>query len=143
MNLQLNRRRSRIDMIPMIDVMFFMLVFFMLFSTINGAQTGVPVNLPKVFHLGNIVENTMVISITDDSRIYLGKQLLELNELKEQISKQLLNDPATRIIIRPDATVTYREIVRVMDTLASAGLERPLLGVDRQQIPNNQLRIEN
>jgi biopolymer transport protein ExbD len=136
MNLQVKRRRPRIELVPMIDVLFFMLVFFMLFSTLNGAQTGVPVDLPKVLHLGNVAENTLVISITADTRLYLGKQLLGLDELKQQVGREIQNNPATRVIVRPDAVVLYQEIVRVMDILASAGVEKPLLGVDRQQTPN-------
>ena len=136
MNLQVKRRRARIELVPMIDVLFFMLVFFMLFSTLNGAQTGVPIDLPKALHLGDVEQNTIVISITSDSQIYLGKQLLELDELKSKVGQQLQSDPATRVIIRPDAVVSYQAIVQVMDALASIGVEKPLLGVDRQQIPN-------
>ena len=136
MNLQIKRRRARIELVPMIDVLFFMLVFFMLFSTINGSQTGVAVQLPKALHLGNPANNSLVITITADSQLYLGKQRLEINTLKQQVERQIQNDPATQVIVRPDATVTYDKIVRVLDSLASAGVEKPLLGVDRQQIPN-------
>jgi Biopolymer transport protein len=136
MNLEIKRKRPRIELVPMIDVLFFMLVFFMLFSTFKGAQTGVPVQLPKALHLGNTTDSTLVISITADSSLYLGKQLVELEQLKQQVAKQVGNEPETKVIVRPDAVVSYQEIVKVMDILASAGVEKPLLGVDRQQIPN-------
>jgi biopolymer transport protein ExbD len=136
MNLQIKRRKSRIELVPMIDVLFFMLVFFMLFSTINGSQTGVPVQLPKALHLGDAANNSLVISITADAQLYLGKQLLGLSALRQQVGLQIKNDPATQVIVRPDAAVSYQEIVKVMDALASIGVEKPLLGVDRQQIPN-------
>jgi biopolymer transport protein ExbD len=137
MNLQIQRKRPRIELVPMIDVLFFIVVFFMLFATLNGAQTGIPINLPKALHLGNVVENTIVISITGDARIYLGKQSMGLDQLKQQVKTELQNNPETRIIVRPDAVVTYQKIVTVMDALASVGAEKPLLGVDRQQIPNS------
>jgi biopolymer transport protein ExbD len=136
MNLQIKRRRARIELVPMIDVLFFMLVFFMLFSTINGTQTGVPIDLPKALHLGNVTQNSLVISINSNSQLYLGKQLLGLDELKSKVDQQLKDDPTTRVIVKPDAVVSYQEIVNVMDALASVGVEKPLLGVDRQQIPN-------
>ncbi|HBF37508.1 MAG TPA: hypothetical protein DDW50_09335 [Firmicutes bacterium] len=136
MNLQIKRRKSRIELVPMIDVLFFMLVFFMLFSTINGSQTGVAVRLPKALHLGNTANNSLVVTIAADSQIYLGKQKIGINSLKQQIGRQIQKDPATQVIVRPDATVTYERIVKVLDSLASAGVEKPLLGVDRQQIPN-------
>ena len=136
MNLQIKRRRSRIELVPMIDVLFFMLVFFMLFSTINGSQTGIAVQLPKALHLGNPANNSLVITLTADSQVFLGKQQVGIPELERQVKQQIQKDPATQVILRPDAVVTYDQIVKVMDMLASIGVEKPLLGVDRQQIPN-------
>lgn len=137
MNLEIKRKRPRIELVPMIDVMFFMLVFFMLFSTINGAQTGIPIDLPKALHLGDVNDNTLVISINSDSQLYLGKQSVSLGQLRQQVGQEMRNNGDTRVIIRPDAVVPYKVIVDVMDTLAEAGVARPLLGVDRQQIPNS------
>ena len=136
MNLQIKRRRSRIELVPMIDVLFFMLVFFMLFSTINGSEAGVAVQLPKVLHMGEAANNSLVITITADSQVYLGKQQIEMSKLRQQVGLQLQKDRETQVIVRPDAAVTYEKIVKVMDVLAGIGVEKPLLGVDRQQIPN-------
>ncbi len=136
MNLQIKRRRPRIELVPMIDVLFFMLVFFMLFSTINGSEAGVPVQLPKVLHMGDAANNSLVVTITADSQVYLGKRQIEINQLKQLVGLEMQKDPATQVIVRPDAAVTYERIVKVMDVLADTGVEKPLLGVDRQQIPN-------
>ncbi len=136
MNLQIKRRRPRIELVPMIDVLFFMLVFFMLFSTINGSEAGVPVQLPKVLHMGEAANNSLVVTITAGSQVFLGKRQIEINQLKQLVGLELQKDPATQVIVRPDAAVTYERIVKVMDVLADTGVEKPLLGVDRQQIPN-------
>lgn len=136
MNLQIKRRRPRIELVPMIDVLFFMLVFFMLFSTINGSEAGVPVQLPKVLHMGDAANNSLVVTITAGSQVYLGKRQIEINQLKQLVGLELQKEPATQVIVRPDAAVTYERIVKVMDVLADTGVEKPLLGVDRQQIPN-------
>lgn len=136
MNLQIKRRRPRIELVPMIDVLFFMLVFFMLFSTINGSEAGVPVQLPKVLHMGNAANNSLVVTITAGSQVYLGKRHIGINQLKQMVGLELQKDPATQVIVRPDAAVPYEKIVKVMDVLADTGIEKPLLGVDRQQIPN-------
>ncbi len=136
MNLQIKRRRPRIELVPMIDVLFFMLVFFMLFSTINGSEAGVPVQLPKVLHMGNAANNSLVVTITAGSQVYLGKRQIKINQLKQLVGLELQKDPAVQVIVRPDAAVAYERIVKVMDVLADTGVEKPLLGVDRQQIPN-------
>lgn len=131
MKFQINRRRSRIELVPMIDVMFFMVIFFMLFSTLNSAQNGVAVDLPKALQLGEPKNNSVVISINKDSQLFIGKQKINLTGLGERIRLELGKDPKTNVIINPDTVVSYGELIKVMDVLAGAGVQRPLLGVTR------------
>jgi biopolymer transport protein ExbD len=139
-NFQINRRRPRIELVPMIDVVFFILFFFLMFSTLKTAQTGVPVDLPKTTHLGRPEQNTIVVTIAKDTRVYFGTEAVNLSELNRRINTELKKDEQTRVIIKPDASVPYRELIRVMDSLAAAGVQQPLLGVDRQQIPGGTPR---
>ena len=137
MKLQVKRKRPRIEIVPMIDVIFFMLVFFMIFATFKTAQTGVKVDLPKTTHLGENEQNTAVISITRDGRVFFGKQEVSLAELRVKTATVLQKDQGSQFVIKPDATVGYQDLIKVMDIMAEAGVTHPLLGVDRQQIPNN------
>jgi biopolymer transport protein ExbD len=137
MILQVKRRRPRIEIVPMIDVMFFMLIFFFLFSTLKTGQSGVEVELPKTVNMGKSVQNTVVISITKEERIYFGKEPVRLEELGQRAAGELRQDPGSRFVVKPDAAVPYAELIKVMDALAGAGVEQPLLGVDRGQIPKS------
>lgn len=137
MNLQVKRRRPRIEIVPMIDVIFFLLVFFFLFSTLKTSQSGVEVESPKTVNIGKSVENTVVISITQEERIYFGKEPVRLGELGQRAAAELRQDPASRFVVKPDAAVPYAELIKVMDALAGAGVKQPLLGVDRRQIPKS------
>ena len=121
----------------MIDVMFFMLVFFLLFSTLKNAQTGVEVNLPKAMHLGEAKQNIVVISINQEAQIFFGKTPLSLDGIQRQVATELLKDGQTQFIIKPDATVPYSVLISLMDRLAEAGVKRPLWGVDREQFPKS------
>ena len=135
MKLQVVRKKPRIEIIPMIDVMFFMLVFFMLFSTLKSAQTGIPVDLPKTLNAGKVAQNDIIISIDQNSRYYFGRQPVGLMQLTERVASEIEKDPQTRVIIKPDAAVSYGELIKVMDALAGIGVENPLWGVDRQKAP--------
>ncbi|MCL6588890.1 MAG: biopolymer transporter ExbD [Firmicutes bacterium] len=132
MDLRIKRKRPRIELIPMIDIMFFMLVFFMLFSTLKTAQTGVEVELPKALHLGQTAQNTVVISITQNKRLFFGKDPVLADGLTARVRQELQNDASTVFIVKPDTSVPYGDLVKVMDILAGAGVERPLLGVERE-----------
>jgi biopolymer transport protein ExbD len=137
MEFQIKRRRGRIEIVPMIDIMFFMLVFFMLFSTLDKAKTGIEVELPKTVNIGAAKTNTVVISINKDGQFFFGQNQVNLDQLQTEIRREIVKDPRTRFIIRPDATVPYGDIIRVTDLLASEGIYKPLWGVDRQQMPKS------
>jgi biopolymer transport protein ExbD len=132
---QVKRRRPRIEIVPMIDVIFFMLIFFFLFSTLKTNQSGVEVNLPKTVNIGKSQLNTVVISITKEKKIYFNKELIGLAELERKAAEELRQNPGSRFVVKPDAKVAYVELIKVMDALAGVGVEQPLLGVDRRQIP--------
>jgi biopolymer transport protein ExbD len=137
MEFQIKRRRGRIEIVPMIDIMFFMLVFFMLFSTLDKAKTGIEVELPKTVNIGAAKTNTVVISINKDGQFFFGQNQVNLDQLQTEIRREIVKDPRTRFIIRPDETVPYGDIIRVTDLLASEGIYKPLWGVDRQQMPKS------
>lgn len=137
MELKIKRRRPRIEIVPMIDVIFFLLIFFFLFSTFKTAQSGVEVDLPKTVNIGKSQQNTIVISINKERRIFFGKELVGLTELERKVAGELQQDPESRFVVKPDAKVPYAELIKVMDVLAGAGVKQPLLGVDRHQIPKS------
>lgn len=137
MKFQIKRRPSQIIIVPMIDVLCFLLIFFFLFSTLKGGQTGVEVNLPKAVHLGQTEQNTVVISIDASSQIFYGRDPVELSELEYLVANSLREDPATRFVVKPDAAVPYQEIITVTDALANQGVDKPLWGVDRQEMPKS------
>lgn len=139
MILQVKRRRPRIEIVPMIDVIFFLLIFFFLFSTLKTSQSGVEVELPKTVNMGQSQPNTVVISITKEDKIYFGKEPVGLVELERKAAGELEQDPGSRFVIKPDGVVPYAELIKVMDALAGAGVKQPLLGVDRRQIPKTTL----
>lgn len=127
------------ELVPMIDVMFFILIFFMLFATFNTDRAGVPVELPKTVQLGSMKSNAVVVSINKDSELFLGKQKVSIPEIVATVRSELRKDPKTDVIINPDKVVSYGELIKVMDALSGAGVQKPLLGVDRRQMPRNAL----
>ncbi|HOP73486.1 MAG TPA: biopolymer transporter ExbD [Bacillota bacterium] len=137
MKLQIKRRVPRIDIVPLIDVLCFMLIFFFIFSTFKSAQTGVEVDLPKTVHLGQTEQNTVVISIDHNVQVFFGEEPVSMAVLGDRIAEELSRNRETRFIVKPDASVPYRAIIAVTDALASFGVDKPLWGVDRQQMPHS------
>jgi biopolymer transport protein ExbD len=135
MEFKIKRKSRKIEIVNMIDIMFFMLIFFMLFSTFDKAKTGVEVDVPKTVNIGVTKQNTAVISINQNAQIFWGKDPVTLEELQIHVREELTKDATTCFVIKPDRQVRYEELIRVTDSLASVGVYKPLWGVDRQQMP--------
>ncbi|HEY8464764.1 MAG TPA: biopolymer transporter ExbD [Bacillota bacterium] len=135
MEFKIKRKRGRIEITNMIDVTFFILIFFMLFSTFDKTKSGIEVELPKALHIGTPQHDVVVISIDRNSQMYYGKKPVSLEELKTSVVNELAVNAQARFVVRPDAAVPYADLVRVTDLLASAGVAKPLWGVDREQMP--------
>jgi biopolymer transport protein ExbD len=136
MEFKIRRRPSKIEIVPMIDIMFFMLVFFMLFATFEKVKTGIEVDVPKTVNIGESNQNTTVISIDRNDQVFWGQEPVSIEQLKMKVREELKKDAAARFVIKPDAQVRYEKLINVTDSLASEGVFKPLWGVDRQRIPN-------
>jgi biopolymer transport protein ExbD len=116
------RNKARIELIPMIDVMMFLLVFFVLISINVIPGFGLGVNLPSAAHSTvQHAKKTVILSIQKDGQIFVGEQPVQLDELHASIQQQLKANETPILIINGDSSVEYRYFVQTLDTLKGAG----------------------
>jgi len=121
-------KRGRIEIIPMIDVMFFLLATFMLASLSMQNLHSLPVNLPQG-HAAPIQAKTPVtLTITPDSRIYLDKTQVTLNSLAPTL-KTMLSGPDASIIVAADSSAPNGITVQAMIKARDAGAQHFLIAV--------------
>jgi biopolymer transport protein ExbD len=122
-------KKARIEIIPMIDTIFFLLVFFMV-ATLSMAQfRGVEVNLPKSASGRDApAENTM-ITITRERLIYLDKVPIEPGRLRQSLARQLERTPNLLVIINADEGVEHGKVVEIMDEARQAGVKKLSIAV--------------
>jgi len=121
--------KARIEIIPMIDVIFFLLVFFMISTlsmTING---GLPVNLPKAATSQKDLHDSFNITVTQDGTIFLNKEPTSLPELGQRVKTGLEQEPELVVIINADDRALHGAIVAVMDEVRLAGVSRLAIAV--------------
>lgn len=129
-----NRGNGRIDIVPMIDVIFFLLVFFIIFSRFDAeGGTGIPVELPKAATASAQSSKEIMITITKSLQLYFNDQRVSRNELEAYIAEALRDNPARPVIIKADREVQYEHIVMVMDMVGKSGGYRLNLAADRPQ----------
>ena len=117
-------KKGKIEIIPMIDVMFFLLATFILASIAMQKYQGVTVNLNKG-SAENINEQTqsITISITHDNLVYINKNQVLLTEIANNLEK-LINDKNNNILIASDENSKQGVVMQAMLEAKKAGAKK-------------------
>ena len=117
--------------IPMIDIMFFLLVFFMLGTLYMIEQKSLPVKLPSAQNA--IIDQTsnFTITIKKDGTLYIEDKQTNLSSLVNQAKLEAKQKPTMSIIIRADKDTDYGKVITIMDGLKAAGITRFGLATDK------------
>jgi biopolymer transport protein ExbD len=109
-----------VDLVPMIDVVFQLVVFFMLSSTLV-TRTGLNLDLPGASAAQERVTSSIVLAIVSEDEVYLGDQRLTLETLDEVLAaeRELASDRS--ISIEADRSLAYGTMVAVLDVLRRNG----------------------
>jgi biopolymer transport protein ExbD len=110
-----------IIVIPMIDVMMFLLFFFMVASLAMAVQNGLPVSLPKASTGKDQRAQTVTITLTPDGSIYLNLAKTTIDKLGEGLRAVGVN-AHTLVTLNSDEHVPYGTVVAVMDESRKAGV---------------------
>lgn len=125
-----NRKTPELNIIPMIDIMFFLLVFFMLSTMYMIDLKTIPVKLPKAASAATDTSTTFAVSMKSDGSIYLGDTLTDINALVMQASMEQKNNPNFAIVIRAERDIDYGKVITLIDKLKGAGITRFGLATD-------------
>jgi biopolymer transport protein ExbD/biopolymer transport protein TolR len=125
--MQLSRRRSAvgtslsdINITPFVDVVLVLLIIFMITAPV--LQSGIEVELPKTKTVKAIAEERLVVTIDRSERLYLGNNLVNVNQLGEVLQAKMPAG-AQSVFVRCDESVPFGTFATVMDTIRQAGIE--------------------
>ena len=123
--MKFSRPRSRseevfINLTPLIDVVFLLLIFFMVSTTFATIRYGIKVDLPRTTTPEERIEENIVISITKDNQIYLGKKWVKEENLVSLLRREIKRK-GSLVIINADKEVKHGRVVRIMDLARKAG----------------------
>lgn len=117
-------KRARIEIIPLIDVIFFLLATFVLFTLSLNKSNGVKVNLP-VSETGVVRDPTGVtISVTDEGTLAWNKDLITLDEFQQRLLQYHQQEPDGRILINGDERAFFAQAIYVFDESRKAGFKQ-------------------
>lgn len=129
------RRKKKIDvsleLAPMIDVVFLLLIFFMV-STTFVSQTGIKIKLPSATTAKEQKYKDIVITVTKHNKIYFLDKLCNLTELSKLVLKEKKLYPHKKVIIKGDKEAEYQTIIDVLDILRSSKIEAVALATQKR-----------
>lgn len=115
-------KKARIEMIPLIDVIFLLLVTFILFTMSMTVHRGVPVALPTA-STGTIEKKNVIdISVRQDGSLFIEGEKILLPRLAVRIAALHRNAPEKIVLISGDRKTSYEVMVAVMDAVRKAGI---------------------
>jgi biopolymer transport protein ExbD len=116
------KHHARIEIIPLIDIMFFLLASFMMVSLSQVTLKGMKVNLPT--GASGQVQNKkdyLSLSVDKDGYYYFDKQKIALEEILPKLQQVYKTNPEAKIFIRGDAEAVHGNVTRMLDQIRSSG----------------------
>lgn len=123
-------QRPSVNILPMIDVIFAILAFFILSSLYLTKAEGLPVNLPQAVTATPQSKIDVTLTITAEGALFLGDEPVELADLADSVSA-LAPDRPIVVTIRADETTGHGRVVAAMDALRT--LEQVSLAISTTQ----------
>jgi biopolymer transport protein ExbD len=110
-----------IDMSPMIDMVFLLLIFFVVASVV--VEDKVKVAIPSAFYakVPEDITGRLVVSINQQEDLFIGTRKISMEELEKVLATEMEVNPKLRVMIRADGEVQYEVNEKVMEACAEAG----------------------
>ena len=123
--------QPQLMIIPMIDIIFFLLVFFMMSTLYMVEQHTIPVNLPRAAAVQQDKPISVQVTVLENGNILFNQEEMPLPLLAKRIHLELGKQADTVFILRGDKQVAYGQVISVLDALKQAGAHRVSVAVEK------------
>ncbi|HML32936.1 ExbD/TolR family protein [Sporomusa sphaeroides] len=126
-------RQPKLMIIPMIDIIFFLLVFFMMSTLYMVEQRTLPVSLPQASAAQADVAKNVTITIARDGAVYVEQEQIPPELFKARIQAQLARQADSAFVLRADKQAEYGRVVQVLDELKALGVKKVAVATEQAQ----------
>lgn len=110
--------------IPMIDIIFFLLVFFMMSMLSMVVQRSIDLSMPSAQTAKISVHESVPVSITQDGSIYVEREKIARKDFRRRMEIEKNRNPELNVILRADAKSEHEAFVYVLDQVKAVGINR-------------------
>ena len=115
---------------PMIDMIFLLLVFFIVSTMYMSEIKTIPIRLPVAQNSETVSKSNFAVTVKKDGVLYLDDNKIEMKQLVANAAAESKRDAAFSVIIRADGEANYKTVIKLMDELKGAGVTRFGLATD-------------
>jgi biopolymer transport protein ExbD len=122
-----SRKKARIEIIPLIDVIFFLLATFVLFTLSLNRIQSLPIDLPMASTVQNQETSTkdmVTIQVSDQGNLYWNRELFDIDELPGRLEQYKKTAELPRILVAGDDRAKWGITVQVLDRVRKSGIEK-------------------
>lgn len=122
----------QINIVPMIDVIFAILIFFIISTLYLTRSEGLPVNLPKAVTTQPLRQTQINVTISANGQIALNRKLIKLQNLEDAVRSIVKPNAESTVVLNADEKVPYGRVVSVMDRLNQISGVKLAIAVQKQ-----------
>ena len=118
-----------IDLTPIIDMVFLLLIFFLVATTFHQTEREMQVALPAATSAGPISATLreIIVNVDAEGRIIVNGRTIDAQELRSLIERAVAGNPQQKVTVRGDRRTAYVNIIRVLDVCKGSGVQEPYL----------------
>ena len=116
-----DEEEADIDMTPMLDVVFIMLIFFIVTASFVK-EAGIDVNRPEAATAVKKDRANILIAISDKGEIWINKRRIDVRAVQANIERLRAENPQGSVVIQADKKATTETLIKVMDASRAAGV---------------------
>jgi len=128
-------KRARIEMLPMIDIVFLLLVFFIYAMLSMAVHRGLPVNLPTSKTAQIDKQLVLAVTIKADGSIFVDKEPVALDRVTTVLQAKAKGQLQPGVLLFADRKLTYQHLFQVLDRIRQAGMNRISLQAEVNESP--------
>jgi biopolymer transport protein ExbD len=120
---------AAIELTPLVDMVFLLLIFFLVATTFHQTEREMQIVLPEASSAGpiSLALKELVVNIDEEGAIYVGGQRISAEDLEAIVTQAVATNPDQKVTIRADQRTSYADVVRVLDIAKAAGIQEPYL----------------
>ncbi|MBV7298112.1 ExbD/TolR family protein [Enterovibrio paralichthyis] len=126
------REDAQVDLTSMLDIVFIMLIFFIVTSSFVR-ESGVDVNRPAASNTSMQAATSIYVAITDSNDIYIDKARIDVERIEATLSRLSSEQPDAALVIQADKHAYSGTVVQVIDAAKGAGISRIALAAEPKQ----------